>query len=165
MILSRLQQAAIIGAGVLIAILTIFATIQTFRLNSSQRALKDEREIVKRMNTESAVADGRYRTLEQRHAQDTKRIEKDKADENAALRADRDAALAELRARPRRPPASATQGAAAPEDGPGCTGSALFADDAEFLVGEAARADEIRAEVKACYAQYDSLAQALEAAR
>lgn len=165
MILSRLQQAAIIGAGVLIAILTIFATIQTFRLNSSQRALKDERAIVARMDAASTAADRRYRSLEQRHAQDTHRIEKDKADENAALRADRDAALAELRARPRRPAASATQGAAAPEDGPGCTGSALFADDAEFLVGEAARADEIRAEVKACYAQYDSLAQALEAAR
>lgn len=162
MILSRIQQAAIIGAGVVIAALAIFATIQTFRLNSTQRALKDERAIVEGMKAETRAANGRYRSLEQRHLQDTQRIEKDKADEIADMRADRDAALAELRARPRRPAASATQGAAASQDGPGCTGSALFADDAEFLVGEAARADEIRAEVKACYAQYDSLAQALE---
>ncbi|TAJ72989.1 MAG: hypothetical protein EPO45_19235 [Sphingobium sp.] len=165
MILSRIQQAAIIGAGIVIAALAIFATIQTFRLNSTQRALKDEREIVTRMNAESAAANGRYRSLEQRHLQDTQRIEKDKADEIADMRADRDAALAELRTRPRRPAATATQSAAAPQDGPGCTGAALFADDAAFLVGEAARADEIRTEVKACYAQYDSLAQALDTGR
>lgn len=43
MILSRLQQAAIIAAGVLIAILTIFATIQTFRLSATQGALQAEK--------------------------------------------------------------------------------------------------------------------------
>ena len=37
------------------------------------------------------------------------------------------------------------------------TGATLFADDAEFLIREAARADEIRAGLDACYKQYDSL--------
>jgi len=42
MILSRIQQAAIIAAGVVIAALAIFVTIQTFRLVSTQGALEAE---------------------------------------------------------------------------------------------------------------------------
>lgn len=37
------------------------------------------------------------------------------------------------------------------------TGSTLFAEDAIFLRREAARADEIRAGLEACYKQYDTL--------
>lgn len=43
MILSRIQQAAIIAAGVMIAALAIFATIQTFRLSATQDALQAEK--------------------------------------------------------------------------------------------------------------------------
>jgi len=42
-------------------------------------------------------------------------------------------------------------------NGQSCTGKSLSAEDAEFLVREAARADEIRAGLQACYSQYDSL--------
>jgi site-specific DNA-adenine methylase len=38
-----------------------------------------------------------------------------------------------------------------------CDGSELFAEDSEFLVREAARADTIRIALQACYNQYDSL--------
>lgn len=38
-----------------------------------------------------------------------------------------------------------------------CDGSELFAEDSEFLVREAARADTIRVALQACYNQYDSL--------
>jgi len=58
-------------------------------------------------------------------------------------------AISQLRSRPSRP-----QGAA---NGSGGTGATLYADDAEFLVREAARADIIRTGLQACYSQYDSL--------
>ena len=37
------------------------------------------------------------------------------------------------------------------------TGTTLFAEDAEFLIREAARADQIRIGLEACYKQYDSI--------
>jgi len=42
-------------------------------------------------------------------------------------------------------------------NGQDCNGSTLSAPDAEFLVREAARADEIRVALQACYNQYDSI--------
>ncbi len=42
-------------------------------------------------------------------------------------------------------------------NGQGGTGATLFAEDSEFLVREAARADQIRTGLEACYKQYDSI--------
>ena len=42
-------------------------------------------------------------------------------------------------------------------DRKGCNGTSLFAEDSEFLVREAARADEIRVGLQACYKQYDAI--------
>lgn len=58
-------------------------------------------------------------------------------------------AISELRKRPGR----------TNETAPGScgTGATLFAEDAIFLRREAARADEIRAGLQACYRQYDAL--------
>ena len=42
-------------------------------------------------------------------------------------------------------------------NGQDCNGATLSSPDAEFLVREAARADEIRVGLQACYKQYDSL--------
>jgi len=42
-------------------------------------------------------------------------------------------------------------------NGQSCNGSALFAEDAEFLIREAARADEIRVALQSCYKQYDAI--------
>lgn len=42
-------------------------------------------------------------------------------------------------------------------NGQDCNGSTLSAPDAEFLIREAARADEIRVGLEACYKQYDSI--------
>ena len=74
----------------------------------------------------------------------------------AILSNQRDAALASLRARPARPSAPASDGQTAT----GCTGSQLYRDDGEFLVREAARADEIRIALKVCYAEYDAARKA-----
>ena len=63
-------------------------------------------------------------------------------------------AISELRKRPSR----------ATEAGNGqvtsyCTGSQLYAEDAELALREAARADTIREALKACYKQYDSISK------
>ena len=58
-------------------------------------------------------------------------------------------ALIKLRERPSRSSNTST--------GQSGTGAGLFAEDAIFLRREAARADEIRAGLEACYKQYDSL--------
>ena len=42
-------------------------------------------------------------------------------------------------------------------NGQGGTGATLFAEDAEFLIREAARADQIRTGLEACYKQYDAI--------
>ena len=58
-------------------------------------------------------------------------------------------AISELRKRPSRSEQTA--------NGQGCNGSSLYAEDAEFLIREASRADQIRVALQACYSQYDSL--------
>lgn len=71
---------------------------------------------------------------------------------NNRLRAD----LAGLRNRPERP---ANLSAVSITRCTGATGAQLSRSDAEFLVGESARADEIRAGLAACYAVIDSTVQ------
>ena len=58
-------------------------------------------------------------------------------------------AVSQLRQRPNR-----AQNAA---NGSCGTGATLSSEDAEFLVREAARADQIRAGLQACYQQYDAI--------
>ena len=58
-------------------------------------------------------------------------------------------ALIELRNRPSR---NNTTG-----NGQSGTGATLYAEDAAFLIREAARADQIRIGLEACYKQYDSI--------
>ena len=59
-------------------------------------------------------------------------------------------ALSQLRSRPSRSQYSFNNG----QDG---TGRSLSAEDAEFLIREATRADEIRTALESCYKQYDSI--------
>ena len=58
-------------------------------------------------------------------------------------------AISELRKRPSRP-TEAVPGSCG-------TGATLYAEDGEFLIREAARADKIRAGLQACYEQYDAI--------
>ena len=58
-------------------------------------------------------------------------------------------AVSELRKRPSR----TTETSA----GQSCNGASLYAEDAEFLVREAARADEIRIGLATCYKQYEAV--------
>jgi hypothetical protein len=61
-------------------------------------------------------------------------------------------AISELRKR-----SSRSQAPTNGQNSPGTTGATLFAEDAEFLIREAARADKIRIALESCYKQYDSI--------
>jgi hypothetical protein len=61
-------------------------------------------------------------------------------------------AISELRKR-----SSRSQAATVGQNSTGTTGATLFAEDAEFLIREATRADKIRIALEACYKQYDSI--------
>jgi hypothetical protein len=81
--------------------------------------------------------------------------------EKARLRTRLAAALDSLRNRPERP-----AGGDVPADSSpivACTGASLFRADAEFLVREAARADQLRADLQACQEAYDSAREAMKA--
>ena len=99
-----------------------------------------------------AQAEAAAKTARLQTAVDTAR--KEKTDAIASLRAQHAADLERLRQRPSRPanlPQTAGDGQAAG----GCTGAQLYRDDAELLVRESLRAETIRLDLLACYAQYD----------
>jgi cell division protein FtsB len=87
--------------------------------------------------------------LEKEYQQKADQIEKDKNAQIRDINTKLVDAISELRKRPSR----ATETPA----GSCGTGATLFAEDAIFLRREAARADEIRAGLEACYKQYDAL--------
>ena len=107
----------------------------------------------------------RYEKKEAQEKIAQERIIQQKEKENQAaadqIRKDKDAqinaintqlfnALSQLRSRPSRSQYSSNNG----QNG---TGRSLSAEDAEFLIREAARADTIRTALSACYKQYDEV--------
>lgn len=89
------------------------------------------------------------RDKEHQYQSATDQIRKEKDDQIRNINSQLVDAVSELRKRPGR----ATEAG----DGQGCNGTRLYAEDSEFLIREAARADEIRVALAACYKQYDSL--------
>lgn len=122
------------------------------RTISDQKAEKKRLEIAAAAQIEAdrASAQETHRRMER-----AAEVEKVKDEKLASLNARVSSLSRELRARPDRPAAPAAAGN--PAIAQGCTGAQLYRPDAEFLVGEAARADRILAERDACYQQYDSL--------
>jgi hypothetical protein len=91
------------------------------------------------------------RESEDKHQAATDAIRKEKDDQINAINNQLADALIQLRSRPSR---SSTA-----NNGQSGTGATLFAEDADFLIGEAARADKLRTALDACYKQYDSLSK------
>lgn len=81
------------------------------------------------------------------------KLREDKRRETAKLQRTVAALTDSLRNRPERPadPASSAGASSA-----GCTGAELYKPDGNFLVGEAARADQIRLALKACQDAYQA---------
>lgn len=84
-------------------------------------------------------------------------IEQVKNDEIATVRGALATANARVQNRPDRQPTPASGVPSATAACQGTTGAELSRPDAEFLNGEAARADELRAALSACYGAYDSI--------
>ena len=91
------------------------------------------------------------RQIEQQHQAQTDEIRKAKDAQIRDINSKLVDAISELRKRPSR-----TESAGNGQSG---TGASLFAEDAIFLRREAARADELRAGLEACYAQYDAVSK------
>jgi len=94
-------------------------------------------------------AEKTVRDKEHQYQADADQIRKDKDAQIKAINTQLVDAVSELRKRPSR----ATETA----DRKGCNGASLYAEDSEFLVREAARADEIRVALQACYKQYEAI--------
>lgn len=97
------------------------------------------------------------------------RADKERGTLNARIRSidlELDESLRRLRTRPSRPAEGADGVPANTGSGPNpvvCSGAGLFAQDAEFLSREAARADVLRLGLKACEARYKDAQNAVNA--
>jgi hypothetical protein len=98
---------------------------------------------------QQSKAEKTIRDKEHQYQSDADKIRKDKDAQIRNINNQLVDAVSELRKRPSRTTEASS--------GQSCNGSRLYAEDAEFLVREAARADEIRVALEACYKQYDSL--------
>ena len=87
--------------------------------------------------------------IEKEHQEATDQIRKEKDAQIASINNQLVDAISQLRKRPSRSQDTS--------NGQSGTGATLFAEDAEFLIREAARADQIRAGLEACYKQYDAI--------
>jgi len=96
---------------------------------------------------QQSKAEKTIRDKEHQYQADADQIRKDKDAQIKNINSQLVDAVSELRKRPSR---TAEAG-----NGQSCNGASLYAEDAEFLVREAARADEIRVALDACYKQYD----------
>lgn len=103
-----------------------------------------------------ALDERKAREDEQKAARKAAEAEQEKVNEIARIRADSAAAIARVSNRPDRKPTPASGLPQATAACQGTTGAELSRSDAEFLIGEAARADNLRAALSACYAVYDA---------
>ena len=98
---------------------------------------------------QQSKAEKTIRDKEHQYQSDADKIRKDKDAQLKDINNQLVDAIGQLRSRS----SSATKTI----NGQDCNGATLSAPDADFLIREAARADEIRIGLQACYKQYDSL--------
>ncbi len=141
------------------AALAIFAGIQTLRLSWTQTALEKLTAKIAVMAAVTAETDKRWRATENTWKVTAYQIQKERDDEIKDIAHERDAALAELRNRPRRPAPGTAEAT-----GNGCagTGLGLARDDAEFLTRYAAAAAELQARHNACVRTYKMIEDSSE---
>ena len=120
-----------------------------------------KKAVQQRWDLEKAVAMAKAqeqaRAAEQAMQASIDKIQKDRRNEIARLNRRHAAALDSLRDRPDGPAGAVPAPASDGDAGAWCTGRELYRPDAEFLVGEARRADIIRLQLAACQAAYQSL--------
>ena len=107
-----------------------------------------------KIQTERAKAEAEARTTEHQQQEAANAIARRHNAEVSTVRRNLDIALDSLRDRADRPAGGMSEAPRA--DCAGATGAELSRPDAEFLVREAARADEQRAGLDACYRHIDT---------
>lgn len=139
-------SAAIIGA----LVLTNCATSSRLeKLQALQRQTEYDRTETARMASASHRANELVAAATL--AVITQKAQNEKADLQRRVAALTDS----LRNRPDRP-ASGGDVPQSPANPMACTGAGLYREDGAFLVGESARADQLRADLAACQAAYDA---------
>lgn len=107
------------------------------------------------MRSETArIAEASHRARERAHTEAIQTATQKAHHENRRLAAELQRTLDSLHDRPDRPAGGAVPPPAA--DGLACTGAQLYRPDAEFLVRESTRADQLRAELATCHEAYDA---------
>jgi len=102
---------------------------------------------------ETAQIIAQEKIIQQKQTENQQAADQIRRNKNAQIKAINDQlanALVQLRSRPSRSQYITNNG----QDG---TGKSLSAEDAEFLIREATRADQIRTALDACYKQYDEV--------
>ena len=118
----------------------------------------DAAKVVWERELYAAQREARQAERQMQEEADTLRKEKQDAIQNLTRRhADIVAGLRNRTERPNPSPDGVSSNSRPSQSELGCTGAELHRQDAEFLIGEAARADEIRIELEACYTQYDKI--------
>ena len=98
---------------------------------------------------EQTAQEKAVRNKEHQYQADADKIRTEKDAQIKAINDQLVNAISELRKRPSRTAESS--------NGQSCNGTGLYAEDAEFLIREASRADTIRVALNSCYKQYDSI--------
>jgi hypothetical protein len=98
---------------------------------------------------QQSKAEKTIRNKEHQYQADADKIRKEKDVQIKAINSELVDAVSELRKR--------TSRSSETTDRKSCNGTSLYAEDAEFLIREASRADEIRVSLESCYKQYESI--------
>lgn len=134
-------------------------TLPIAYLYGSHNATQEERTACElRITTARAEAAESARQTEHQQQQAINDALREQNEDLASVNAGLASDLEWLRShRPSRPLPGATPSQAAGAACTGVDGTALSAEDAGFLVGEAARADRIRIALRTCYSAYDAI--------
>ena len=139
------RYTAILAFGVLVG-----WVINGWRLNANIASLRaSQAEEVSRYYQAARTAEKALITA-------TEGIRRQKDAEIKVITGKLQSALGELRQRQERPSSADTA-----RDCKGTTGAELSRQDAEFLIREAARADQLRSALELCYRQYDTVRESL----
>lgn len=161
-----LLKPKLLLAGIALLVLTMFYGTHKLIVRSEVRKAVEathasmSAEYTKRLLEASEMS----REREQSMISSADKLRKDKDAQIVLLNNRVGALLSELRQRPQRPPSSSTA-PPSPGSGKGATGAELYREDALVLIGEAQRADRLRAALDQCYRQYDSVRESLKEVR
>lgn len=138
------------------ALAVIVSLFGFFMFRAGKSAIRAEFDAYRLSQTQALQkAEAEHRAKEQEWQASADKTTKAKDEQIRSINARADKLASELRNRPSRPASGSVP--ASSLNGKGGTGATLYAQDSEFLIREAARADRLRAALEACYKTYDEI--------